>query len=51
MNNNKCVFLDRDGVLIKDIGYLKNPEDIIILPGSLKALKDLKAAGYLLIKA
>ncbi|MGC8554717.1 MAG: D-glycero-alpha-D-manno-heptose-1,7-bisphosphate 7-phosphatase [Candidatus Acidulodesulfobacterium sp.] len=53
MNNdiskNKCVFLDRDGVLIKDVGYLKNPEDIIILPGSLDALKDLKDAGYLLI--
>ena len=49
MNNNKCVFLDRDGVLIKDVGYLKNPKDIIILPGSLEALKALKTAGYLLI--
>ena len=49
MNKNKCVFLDRDGVLIKDVGYLKNPEDIIIMPNSVEALKILKAAGFLLI--
>lgn len=45
----KCVFLDRDGVLIKDVGYLKNPDDIIILPGTMDALKDLKSNGFLLI--
>lgn len=44
-----CVFLDRDGVLIKDVGYLKNPDDIIILPDSIDALKKLKSSGYLLI--
>ncbi len=46
---NKCVFLDRDGVLIKDIGYLKNPEDIIIMPNSIESLKILKKNGFLLI--
>ncbi len=49
MNKNKCVFLDRDGVLIKDVGYLKKPEDIIIMPDSIDALKSLKACGFLLI--
>lgn len=49
INKNKCVFLDRDGVLIKDVGYLKNPEDIIIMPNSIEALKILKTAGFLLI--
>lgn len=49
MKKNKCVFLDRDGVLIKDVGYLKNPGDIIILPGTIEALKDLKSNGFLLI--
>ncbi len=48
-NINKCVFLDRDGVLIKDVGYLKKPEDIIIMPGSIEALKVLKGGGFLLI--
>ncbi len=46
---NKCVFLDRDGVLNKDIGYLKFPEQLIILPGVIEALKKLKEAGFLLI--
>ncbi len=45
----KCVFLDRDGVLIKDVGYLKNPDDIILIPQTIEALKDLKKIGFLLI--
>ncbi len=49
MKKNKCVFLDRDGVLIEDVGYLKNPEDIIIMPNSVEALQTLKARGFLLI--
>ena len=46
---NKCIFLDRDGVLNKDIGYLKSPDQLIILQGVIKALKKLKEAGFLLI--
>ena len=45
----KCVFLDRDGVLIKDVGYLKNPDDIILMPQTIEALKNLKKIGFLLI--
>ncbi len=45
----KCIFLDRDGVLIKDVGYLKNPDDIILMPKTIEALKDLKKSGFLLI--
>ncbi len=45
----KCVFLDRDGVLIEDVGYLKNPENIIIMENSFGALRTLKDAGFLLI--
>ena len=47
---NKCVFLDRDGVLNRERGgYTYNLEDFEILPGVLKGLKELKEAGYLLI--
>lgn len=46
---NKCVFLDRDGVLIKDVGYLKNPDGIILMPEAIEALIDLKKNGFLLI--
>ena len=47
---NKCIFLDRDGVLNEEIGtYVYNPEDIIIPQGMPEALQNLKQAGYLLV--
>ncbi|WP_266361985.1 D-glycero-alpha-D-manno-heptose-1,7-bisphosphate 7-phosphatase [Tellurirhabdus rosea] len=47
---NKCVFLDRDGVLNEDrIDYVYRVEDFNILPGVPEGLKKLKEAGYLLI--
>jgi D-glycero-D-manno-heptose 1,7-bisphosphate phosphatase len=49
---NKCVFLDRDGVLNEDNpNYTYLVEKFKILPGVIDALKDLKAAGYLLVVA
>ena len=46
----KCVFLDRDGVLNKELGdYLYRTEDLIIPDGVVEALQLLKKAGYLLI--
>ena len=47
--NNKAVFLDRDGTIIEDEGYLKNPQDITLIKGAGAALADLKKAGFLLI--
>jgi D-glycero-D-manno-heptose 1,7-bisphosphate phosphatase len=43
---NKAVFLDRDGTIIEDVGYLNTPAAIKFLPGSLEAIKKLKEAGY-----
>ena len=43
---NKAVFLDRDGTIIEDVGYLNTPDAIKFLPGSLEAIKQLKEAGY-----
>jgi D-glycero-D-manno-heptose 1,7-bisphosphate phosphatase len=46
----KCIFLDRDGVLNEDLGdYLYKLEDLVIPVGVAEALKDFKKAGYLLI--
>jgi len=39
------VFLDRDDTIIKDVGYLDNPEGIEILPGAAKAIKSLNDYG------
>jgi histidinol-phosphate phosphatase family protein len=40
------VFLDRDGTLIDDIGYLGDPDGVSFYPGIPEALRKLKAAGY-----
>lgn len=47
---NKCIFLDRDGVLNQDSPeYLYCTDDLIITDETVKALQKLKEAGYLLI--
>lgn len=46
---NSCVFLDRDGTIIHDKGYLSDPGQIEITPGAVKALKLLAANGFLLV--
>jgi D-glycero-D-manno-heptose 1,7-bisphosphate phosphatase len=47
----KAVFMDRDGVLIEDKGYVHRIRDVVLLPGVPEALKKLKEAGFLLIIA
>ncbi|HNP18622.1 MAG TPA: HAD-IIIA family hydrolase [Fulvivirga sp.] len=47
---NKCIFLDRDGVLNKDrVDYVYSEKYLEILPGVKESLLSLKKAGYLLI--
>ena len=43
------VFLDRDGTLNADTGYVKSPDDFTILPGVGAALASLKEAGARLV--
>jgi len=45
---NRAVFLDRDGVLIEERGYVHRVEDVAFLPGAGAALRRLADAGYLL---
>ncbi|MFX1311017.1 MAG: D-glycero-beta-D-manno-heptose 1,7-bisphosphate 7-phosphatase [Promethearchaeota archaeon] len=46
---NKAIFLDRDGVINKEISYLSDPQDFEFIEGSIEALKILKQKGFLLI--
>ncbi len=47
---NKAVFIDRDGVINKDLhGYVVDPKDFEFLPGSIEALKKLQKIDYKLI--
>lgn len=43
---NKAVFLDRDGTIVEDVGYLNSPEQLQFIPGSIEAIKMLNEAGY-----
>jgi len=44
-----AIFLDRDGVINKEVNYLSNPNDFEFIDGSIKALQILKKKGFLLI--
>ena len=46
---NKALFLDRDGVINIDHGYVYQPEDIEFVPGIFDLCKKFKAQGYLII--
>jgi D-glycero-D-manno-heptose 1,7-bisphosphate phosphatase len=46
---NLAVFLDRDGTLNEDPGYISDPENVILYPDTGDALALLKKYGFLLI--
>ena len=45
----RAIFLDRDGTLNRDTGYVHRKEDWQWLPGVPEALKRLRAGGYVLV--
>ena len=46
---NKAVFLDRDGVINKEIGYVFRTEDFILTDDIIPSLKKLQAAGFIFV--
>ena len=44
----KAIFLDRDGTLNQDIGYLHSLDQLIWIPGTFAALRRLQSLGFLL---
>ncbi len=42
-----AVFLDRDGTMIDDVGYLGRVEEVRWIPGAIEAVARLNRAGYL----
>jgi len=44
-----AVFLDRDGTLVRETGYLSDPAELELLPGVAAALRDLAAADLPLV--
>lgn len=45
----RAIFLDRDGTINEEVGYLGDPDKLILIPGASQALKSLKKAGFKLI--
>ena len=46
---SRAVFLDRDGTIVEDPGYLHEPDKVRLLPGAAQAIKHLNEAGFLVI--
>lgn len=46
-----AIFWDRDDTLIRDPGYLSDPDQVELLPGVARALKRLSEAGFLNVLA
>lgn len=45
----RAAFVDRDGVLNADHGYVHRIEDFVVIPGALAALRALHEQGFLLV--
>ena len=48
-NKNAAIFLDRDGTIIDDTGYLKEPSDMVFFPETFEALRSLQNQFLLFI--
>jgi D-glycero-D-manno-heptose 1,7-bisphosphate phosphatase len=46
---NRAVFLDRDGTIVEDPGFLHEPDKVTLLTGAAAAIRLLNEAGYRVI--
>jgi D-glycero-D-manno-heptose 1,7-bisphosphate phosphatase len=49
VSGRAAVFLDRDGTIIEDPGYLADPEGVRLLPGAAEAIARINREGYLVV--
>ncbi len=45
----RAVFLDRDGTLIEDVGYIRDPDLVRLMPGVAEGLGAMRSAGFSLV--
>lgn len=48
-NQQKAIFLDRDGTINKYVGFLRKEEEFELLPGVADAIKKINKSGYLAV--
>lgn len=49
MAGRPVVFLDRDGTLIEEVGYVNHPSRVRLLPGAADAVARLRARGFAVV--
>ena len=49
MSGRHATFLDRDGTLIEDVGYLRSPADVRLLPGAAEAVRRLNQGDWAVV--
>ncbi|MDW7679933.1 MAG: HAD-IIIA family hydrolase, partial [bacterium] len=49
LKSSPAIFLDRDGTINKEIGYLSDPDDFELLPNALEGMKKFMDMGYRLV--
>lgn len=47
--SKRAVFLDRDGTIVDDTGFIRRVEDVKLLPDAAGAVRELNAAGWAVI--
>jgi D-glycero-D-manno-heptose 1,7-bisphosphate phosphatase len=45
----RAAFLDRDGTLVRDVGYARDPGQLELLPGVREAVGRIKSRGFLVV--
>ena len=46
METRQVLFLDRDGVINVDVGYLSDPAKLEFIPGAIEAMQEAQRRGY-----
>jgi histidinol-phosphate phosphatase family protein len=49
MSTRPALFTDRDGTLIRDVHYLREPAKVELVPGAVEFLQEFRAAGFALV--
>ena len=49
MTLRRAAFLDRDGTIIQDTGFVRDPDGVRLIDGSAKAIRRLNEAGWVVV--
>ncbi len=47
--SSRAVFVDRDGTLNEDIGYVSTPDELVLYPWAAEALRLIDESGFLIV--